>query len=103
VAADQYGVAAELAVHLPAGTPVLGLEPRWALFDLPHPILAGSTGILVRGARRGDVDDRSRWSAITEVGQAERIHHGSTVEAFRLYRVTGQANPEPAAVLPRPR
>ncbi len=56
VAADQYGVAAELALGLPPGIPVVGIEPRWALFDLPHPTLAGRTGILVRSARRGDVD-----------------------------------------------
>jgi hypothetical protein len=103
VAADQYGVAAELALGLPPSIPVVGIEPRWALFDLPHPTLAGRTGILVRSERRGDVDAASRWSDIAELGQAERIHDGTTVEAFRLFRVTGQTGPEPAAVLPRPR
>ena len=34
VAADNYGVAAILAHDLPG--PVLGDEPRWALFALPH-------------------------------------------------------------------
>jgi 4-amino-4-deoxy-L-arabinose transferase-like glycosyltransferase len=103
VAADQYGVAAELALGLPPGIPVIGIEPRWALFDLPHPMLAGRTGILVRSARRGDLDDASGWSEIAELGQAERIHDGTAVEAFRLFRVTGQAGPASAAVLPRPR
>jgi hypothetical protein len=102
VAADQYGVAAELAFNLPVGIPVVGIEPRWALFDLPHSTLAGGTGILVRSARQGDVDDPSRWSEIAEFGQAERRHDGSTVEAFRLFRVTGQAGPELGTVLPRP-
>jgi hypothetical protein len=103
VAAEQYGVASKLALEMPAGVPVVGIEPRWALFDLPHPLLAGRTGILVRSARRGDIGDRSQWSSITELGEAERMHKGSAVEAFRLFAVTGQAGSEPAALLPRPR
>jgi hypothetical protein len=103
VAADQYGVAAELALAMPAGVPVVGAEPRWALFDLPHPTLAGRTGILVRNARRGDLDDRARWSEITEIGAAERRDAGRTVESFRLFRVTGWDNTGPVALLPRPR
>ncbi len=102
VAADQYGVAAELALDLPAGIPVVAIEPRWALFDLPLPMLTGKTGILVHSVRRGDDIDRTRWSSVAELGAAERKHDGSTVEAFRLFRVTG-AGPEPAALLPRPR
>jgi 4-amino-4-deoxy-L-arabinose transferase-like glycosyltransferase len=103
VAADQYGVAAELAFEMPAGIQVVGIEPRWMLFDLPHPLLAGRTGILVRDARRGGINDRSPWADIVELGGVERNHNGSAVEAFRLFRVTGQAGPEQAAVLPRPR
>jgi hypothetical protein len=103
VAADQYGVAAELALAMPAGVPVVGAEPRWALFGLLHPTLAGQTGILVRSARRGDLDDRARWSEITEIGTAERQDARRAVEAFRLFRVTGKDSAEPAALLPRPR
>jgi hypothetical protein len=102
VVADQYGVASQLALGMPADIPVVGIEPRWALFDLPHPMLAGRTGILVRSARRGGVGDRSQWSSMMELGAAERLHKGSTVEEFRLFAVTGQAGSEPAALLPRP-
>jgi 4-amino-4-deoxy-L-arabinose transferase-like glycosyltransferase len=102
VAADQYGVAAELAREMPAGISVVGIEPRWALFDLPRPVLAGRTGILVRSTRRGDAGDRLPWSFIGELGEAVRRRDGSTVEAFRLFRVAGLASPEPAALLPRP-
>ena len=103
VAADDYGAAAELALDLPGKIPVVGIEPRWALFDLPSPVLAGSTGILVRSARRDGVGDRARWSAVADLGSVERQRDGHVVEAFRLFRVTGQAGSLPAAVLPRPR
>jgi 4-amino-4-deoxy-L-arabinose transferase-like glycosyltransferase len=103
VAADQYGVAAVLALEMPPGVPVVGIEPRWPLFNLPQPVLDGRTGILVRSARRDGVGDRSRWHSIAELSEAERIHDGSTIETFQLFRVTGQPGPEPAALQPRPR
>jgi 4-amino-4-deoxy-L-arabinose transferase-like glycosyltransferase len=103
VVADQYGVAAELAFDLPAGIPVVGIEPRWGLFDLPRPTLTGRTGILVRSAHRADDIDRTRWSAIADLGTAERSHDGHEIETFHLFRVTGQPGAEPAALLPRPR
>jgi hypothetical protein len=103
VAADQYGVAAELALDLPRGIPVIGIEPRWALFDLPHPVLVGRIGILVQRAHGVADVDRARWSVIADLGEMERKRRGSTVEAFRLFRVTSQAGPVPTALLPRPR
>ena len=41
VAADQYGLAGELAWHLPRGVTVIGIEPRWAVFALPPARLPG--------------------------------------------------------------
>ncbi len=103
IAADQYGVAAELTLQLPVGIPVVGIEPRWSLFDLPHPSLAGRTGVLVRSARRGGISDGSMWADVAELGEAQRIHDASAIETFRLFRVTGQAGAEATALLPRPR
>jgi 4-amino-4-deoxy-L-arabinose transferase-like glycosyltransferase len=102
VAADQYGVAAKLARALPRDMPVVGTEPRWALFDLPHPVLAGKVGILVQSSRRGGAD-RARWTDVSDLGDFERGHGGTAIETFRFFRVTGRAGPEPAALLPGPR
>ena len=106
VAADQYGVAAELALDVPrdlrGNLPVVGTEPRWALFDLPRPVLAGKVGILVQSSRRGG-PDRSRWSDVSELAEVERNLDGKAVETFRIFRVTGNVNNEPAALLPAPR
>jgi 4-amino-4-deoxy-L-arabinose transferase-like glycosyltransferase len=100
VAADQYGVAAELARLLPPGVAVIGVEPRWALFNLAPATTANRTGILVRSARSGDAD-RTQWSSVTDLGRVDRKRGGDEVEAFRLYRVSGGADTLPAVMLPR--
>lgn len=102
VAADDYAVAAELARDLPGGFPVVGVEPRWALFELPAAPVTGRTGILVRSVRRGDDLDRSRWSSTEEIGHASRVRDEVTAETFRLYRVIGGPEGSPAVTLPRP-
>jgi hypothetical protein len=102
VAADQYGVAAELALALPSAVQVIGVEPRWTLLDLPSANLAGRSGILVRTARRDENFDQSAWSDVTELGAVGRDADGVTVERFRLYRVVGSAVAPNAVVLPRP-
>ena len=101
VASGEYGDAAELARLLPPGVTVIGVEPRWALFDLPKPEIAGQTGILVRSARRGDDIDRAPWSTMTEIGEAQRSRDNATIERFRLLLVTARASPVPMAILPR--
>lgn len=101
VAVDQYAVAAELARTLPPDVPVVGVEPRWALFDLPAAALTGQTGILVSSARDTDAIGPAVWSDVAAIGQAERGHDGSPVETFRLFRVTGRTGPSAAVVLPR--
>ncbi len=109
VAADNYGLAAMLAWLLPPGRMVLGVEDRWARFDLPdaRPLIAGRVGILLRSARREGGPDPADWSEITQVGEFDRARDGMTAERFRLYRVVGRAagstGTEPVAVLPRPR
>lgn len=95
VAADQYGVAAELARTLPAGVPVVGIDPRWELFNLPPAVLAGKTGILVhRGERFDDAP-----SGMTEIGTVERGRGPEPIEAFHLYSMTMA----PAHVIALPR
>jgi hypothetical protein len=105
VASDNYGHAALLARLLPSDVPVLGVEPRWALFDLPegHPIMNGRPGLLLRSARRADPPDPRDWAAITPLGELDRGRGSMVAERFRLYRVVGRAGTEPVAVLPRPR
>ncbi len=102
VASDEYGAAAELARNLPPGVTVVGVEPRWALFDLPRPEIAGQTGILVHGARRGPDIDRKPWAEVQPIGEAMRSRDGEPIERFDLFRVVAGPAATPEAVLPRP-
>jgi 4-amino-4-deoxy-L-arabinose transferase-like glycosyltransferase len=80
IAADEYGLAAELAYHL--ATPVLGVEPRWALFSLPAAPAACATTLLVRSTRR---TGRLPYAAMP-AGQAVRARAGITAESYIFYR-----------------
>jgi 4-amino-4-deoxy-L-arabinose transferase-like glycosyltransferase len=102
VAADQYGVAGELALNLPPRVSVVGIEPRWSLFGLPPADIAGQTGILVRSERRGDPPSATDWSEVVPIGEAARIQNGGVAEGYRLFRVTARAGHGAAAAMPRP-
>ncbi len=101
VAADDYGIAAELARTVPPSTPVWGVEPRWSLFALSHPLPLARPGLLVRSMRRKDGPDPADWTSAIEIGTADRVLHGAVVERYLLFRVVPRAG-APAVVLPRP-
>ncbi len=101
VAADNYGVAAELAFLLPPGTPVVGLDRRWDYLDLPRPDLSGQAGLLLHSRRRADDPDAAPWDAVAPAGEVARTERGVVAEGFRLFRVTGSAAAG-AAAMPAP-
>ncbi len=98
VAADAYAIASELAWALPASVPVVGTDPRWALFDLPPAQIAGQTGLLLRDARRSDSPDPATWVAAEPIGAATRP---GAPTALTVYRVLAGTAPPVAAALPR--
>lgn len=102
VAADEYGIAAELARNLPHNVQVVGAERRWGLFALPRVNLVGKTGLLVRSARRATAIAEAPWAGLHPAGVAERRRRGQLIESFRLYRVSGTRSPVPEVALPRP-
>ncbi len=97
IAADEYGLAAELAFHLSGR--VIGVAPRWALFALPPAQLAGQTGILVRSMRQAGPPNPAIWPGASPAGTAIRARGGITAETYRLYRV-GPPRHDPAVLLP---
>ncbi len=105
IAADEYGLAAELAWQLPAELPVIGVDPRWALFDLPdaRAAMAGRPGLLVRSVRRDGMPFSDDWARVAPLGEVARSRGGVVAERYRLYLITGRDGTEPAARLPRPR
>jgi 4-amino-4-deoxy-L-arabinose transferase-like glycosyltransferase len=98
VAADEYGLASELAFRL--HLPVVGTEPRWRLFDLPQASLAGQQGILVRSTRRSGLPDPTIWPGALDVGEVARQRHGVVAETYILYRVGPPAHAAEAVRLP---
>ncbi|MBV8096564.1 MAG: glycosyltransferase family 39 protein [Acetobacteraceae bacterium] len=94
VAADEYGLAAELARSLPQGLPVLGVDPRWELFALPRMPVNGQPGLLVRTTRRKDDINQNTWREEQEVATIARRRDGNTAETYRVFRVVGGSNSE---------
>jgi hypothetical protein len=98
VAADDYGVAAELARTLPAGMTTLGVGQRWRLFRLPAAKVGDAAGVLVRRAGSGEPVG---WHEARLIGEAQRSAHGVAVQRFALWRVAGPLPSLPAMELPR--
>ena len=97
VAADEYGLASELAFRLHGE--VVGVEPRWGMFNLPPASLAGRTGLLVRSDRQYGGPDPRWWSGSKLVGTAARGRGGVVAETYRFYTVTWRGSPATAAVV----
>jgi Dolichyl-phosphate-mannose-protein mannosyltransferase len=85
VAADEYGLASELALALPR-RPVIGIEPRWALFDLPR--VAGGQGIFLCSERRLRTLDTTPFSQVERIGTLARGRGGQVAERYAVFRVT---------------
>jgi hypothetical protein len=91
VAIDEYGLGSELALRLPAAIPVVADDPRWLLFNLPHPgitLTPGETGLLLRTTRRRTPPDAAPWASMTEIGVIGRGRDSRIGESYRVYAVT---------------
>jgi 4-amino-4-deoxy-L-arabinose transferase-like glycosyltransferase len=97
VAADNYGLAAELARHLPADVPVIAIGPRWSSFSLPAAAVDGMSGLLVQSEHHAT----PIWSAAEVMGTVTRESRGVLVERYRLYRVRPDRSTS-AVLLPHP-
>jgi 4-amino-4-deoxy-L-arabinose transferase-like glycosyltransferase len=98
VAADQYGIAAELARTLPADVPVVAIGPRWANFDLPPAAVDGRTGLLIQPESHAS----PIWPASAMVRTVvRRRQDGAVIAAYRLYQVVPDHSAN-AVRLPRP-
>ncbi|HWL81875.1 MAG TPA: glycosyltransferase family 39 protein [Roseomonas sp.] len=97
VATEEYGLASELALHLPAGVRVVALGDRWDLFDLPAPA-AWQAGILVRSTRRGE--GPPLWPSAKETGELVRSRKGIEAERYNLYSVSVPSQGPPMVLLP---
>jgi 4-amino-4-deoxy-L-arabinose transferase-like glycosyltransferase len=84
VAADGYAVGSELAWWMPNQS-IVGMDPRWKLFALPHVPLGSAEGLLIQDARRQEPPDQAAWESVERIGTAGRP--GSGTAGFAVYRV----------------
>jgi len=99
LASEDYGQASLLAWWAPAGTVVVGAEPRWTLVGLPA--ANPGPGLLLISQRRREGPDEALWTEAEQVGYLVRARAGVEAEAFRVYRVVMREGAA-AARLPRP-
>jgi 4-amino-4-deoxy-L-arabinose transferase-like glycosyltransferase len=97
IATDEYGLAAELAFRLPG--PVVGVEWRWALFNVRPARDLGPMGLLIRSTRRDGTPNPSIWPGAQAVGTLMRGRGGVVAETYTVYRVQPPRG-VPAVVLP---
>ena len=102
VAVDDYGPASLLAMSAAGCRTLIGLEPRWAAFDLPSgaPIMAGHSGLLLRSERRRSAPSMQNWASLVPVAELTRRRGGQIAEIYRLYQGVGRDGGEPAVLLP---
>jgi 4-amino-4-deoxy-L-arabinose transferase-like glycosyltransferase len=100
VAAEEYGLAALLAFHLPREARVIAMDARWAHFGLPAPAPL-LTGLLVRSERRGE--GPPLWPGAAPAASLLRARGGIEAERYRLFLVRTGSGGAPSVLLPRPR
>ncbi len=100
VAADEYGLASELAFRL--HQPVVGVESRWRFFDFPDAHIQGETGLLVRSARETGPPDPRAWPNAVPIGTATRSRHGIEAEHYIVYSVQWSGRGPAPVRLPQP-
>lgn len=94
LAAEEYGLAAELAWAAP-GPPIVAAGARWRLFTLPP--APATPGLLLLIARR--TPDPALWLSAEPIATLSRTRNGLQAETYRLYRALPTPG-APAVLLP---
>jgi 4-amino-4-deoxy-L-arabinose transferase-like glycosyltransferase len=100
IAAEPYGLAAELAWAMPAGVPVVGAGPHWGSTTLPRAETGDGYGILVRPERYGGVLGPADWRDATRLPGIARTGVNGEIERYAVFRVRVAKGGGPAVMLP---
>jgi 4-amino-4-deoxy-L-arabinose transferase-like glycosyltransferase len=101
IAAEPYGLAAELAWGLPDGDVAVGSGNHWETFALPRAYTGDARGILVRPEGYGLPDPRD-WRDWTRVASIARSTGVVELERYSVFLVRAADAPPRAVSLPRP-
>jgi 4-amino-4-deoxy-L-arabinose transferase-like glycosyltransferase len=87
IAADEYGLASELAYYL--HLPIAGIDPRWQHFAFKRAPLDLSHGILVISSKAHEPDP-AIWGKAKLVDTITRNAYNRAAEIYRVYDVSPQ-------------
>jgi 4-amino-4-deoxy-L-arabinose transferase-like glycosyltransferase len=87
IAAEPYGVAAELAWALPPGVDVVGVDPHWVPTTLPRAETGARQGILIRPERYGDAPSPGEWRDVTRLPDVVRTAGNGELERYAVFLV----------------
>jgi 4-amino-4-deoxy-L-arabinose transferase-like glycosyltransferase len=101
IAAEPYGVAAELAWLLPTGVDVVATGFHWALTTLPQAATGDRFGVLIRPERYGGVLNPADWSDVTRLPDIDRTGaNGAAIERYAVFLVRAADGRSPGKLLP---
>jgi 4-amino-4-deoxy-L-arabinose transferase-like glycosyltransferase len=102
VAAEPYGLAAELARTSPPEVEIVGAGAHWDHLDLPMAPAGRARGVLIRPERYGGAPDPSRWRDVVRLGVATRASGDAEIERYSVFLVRAADGLAAGALLPRP-
>ena len=100
VAAEPYGVAAELAWALPTSIDVIGTGSHWTLTTLPRAETGDRFGVLVRPERYGDALNSADWRDVTRLPDIARSGENGAIERYAVFLVRVADGMSPGKLLP---
>jgi hypothetical protein len=101
IAAEPYGVAAELAWALPTGANILGAGSHWASIQLPRPESREGHGILIRPERYGSTLNPEEWRDVTRMPVIARTGGNGEIERYAVFLVRPAEGRSAGVLLPR--
>lgn len=89
IAAEPYGIAAELAWALPPEIEVVGAGTHWVPTRLPRAETGQRQGILIRPERYGDTPDPAQWRDVVRLTGIARTgaEAGAEIERYAVFLV----------------
>jgi 4-amino-4-deoxy-L-arabinose transferase-like glycosyltransferase len=87
IAAEPYGVAAELAWALPSNVDVVGTGSHWALTTLPRAEIGDRYGVLIRPERYGGALNPDEWRDVTRLPDIARTGANGEIERYAVFQV----------------
>jgi 4-amino-4-deoxy-L-arabinose transferase-like glycosyltransferase len=100
IAAEPYGIAAELAWASPPGTEVIGIGSHWASTTLPRAATGDRQGLLIRPERYGGEPNPAEWRDVTRLPDLIRASDGAALERYAVFLVRAVDRAPAGAVLP---